>query len=298
MKHSLTLSPILLTLAACSGGASSTLAPFVKFSQIGTNRTVTIENGISNEADYTYNETSRTVTGLSNLSQGQNGATVAVSYDSSRNLGTVTLTTAGGTQISWNTATDTFGTLLINSNIDVAVSANGQNYILLANAPNLGWEYQSFGTWTTGAGTGSGKVGNLSIGSLTTGSAIPTSGTATYTGYAGGRYTDSSARDYFFSSDFTAAANYATRTLTVSTSNSTTTRDLLATAANNDINLSGTMTYAAATNSLSGTFSTADGRLNGTMKGQFYGPAAQELGGSFSAASGTEGILGAFGAKK
>ena len=162
----------------------------------------------------------------------------------------------------------------------------------------MGWDYQTFGTWVTGAGTGSGKAGNYSIGVATSGSSIPASGTATYTGSTGGRYADAGGLDYFTSSDLSAVANYATRSISLSSTGTKVTRDLLNQSTNNNLNFTGTMTYSAASNDISGTIVTTGG-LNGTTKGQFYGPSANELGGSFTATgAGLETYSGAFGAEK
>ena len=286
LKLSLALCSAIPILSACGGGGGGgggvTVAPFVSYSQVGTSTQVSVENGISNEIDYTYNVGTSTVTALTNSQTGQSGAKVVVSYDASSDLGTATLTTAGGTAISWNSATDTFGALNINNNVEAAISANGQDYTLIANPYNFGWDYQTFGTWLTGAGTGSGKAGNYSIGSPTTGASIPTTGTATYTGATGGRY----------------AANYATRSVALTSTSSVASRDLVSQSSMNAINFTGTMTYAAATNALTGAITTTGG-MNGTANGQFYGPSANELGGSFTAAGGgLELLSGAFGAKK
>jgi len=65
--------------------------------------------------------------------------------------------------------------------------------------------------------------------------------------------------------------------------------------------LSGVLTYAAGTNALSGTLTTANGSLSGPAVGQFYGPAAEELGGAFSLTSTTtsqDHVVGGFGAKR
>ena len=292
----------VLSLSACGGGgggsSASSSSPLVTFSQVGANSQVTVANGISNEVDYTYNVGTSKITTLSNYNAGQAGANVVASYDASKNIGTVKLNTAGGTSISWNTATDSIGTLLINSNVEYITSANGQNYSLIANPYDLGWDYQTFGTWVTGGGTGSGKAGNYSIGLPTSGSSIPTSGTATYTGYTGGRYSASGGEDYYTSSNLTANANYATRSITLSSTGTKVTRDLLNQFNFNNINFTGTMTYSAASNDITGTILTTSG-LNGTVKGQFYGPLANEIGGSFTATgAGIELYSGAFGAKK
>lgn len=301
VKSPLALWAAILILSACGGGGGGgggNVAPFVSYSQVGTNTEVSVENGISNEVDYTYNVGTTTLTSLTNAQRGQSGAKVVASYDTSSNIATATLTTAGGTSVSWNSATDTIGTLLLNSNIETVVSASGQNYTLIANPFDFGWNYQTFGTWLTGGGTGSGKAGNYSIGSPTTGASIPTTGTATYTGATGGRYSSAAGLDYFVSSNLSAVANYATRSVALTSTSSVVSRDLLSQSSMNALNFTGSMTYAAASNSLTGTISTTGG-LSGTAKGQFYGPNANELGGGFTASgAGLELFSGAFGAKK
>jgi hypothetical protein len=65
--------------------------------------------------------------------------------------------------------------------------------------------------------------------------------------------------------------------------------------------LSGTLTYQTQHNALSGTLTSANGLLSGPTTGQFYGPAAQELGGAFTllpAGGGTDRAFGAFGAER
>lgn len=299
MKHNFLYCAIPVFLSACGGAETTTTSPpLVAFSQVDTNSTVEISSGISNEANYTYDIAGSRVTGISNFGSGQTGAKIKASYDSSQDTGTITLTSAGGVTTSWDATTDTFGVLIINSSIDAAVSANGQDYTFMANPYDHGWDYQTFGTWVTGAGTGSGAVGNYSVGVVSTGSAIPTSGSGTYTGSTGGRYSDASGNDYFTSSTLSASANYATRSVSMTSSSTATTRDLLTSSTDANLDFTGTMTYAAATNNLSGTITTTGGS-NGTVTGHFYGPAAEELGGTFSVAPvGVEAYFGSFGADK
>ena len=62
------------------------------------------------------------------------------------------------------------------------------------------------------------------------------------------------------------------------------------------LNMTGTLTYAAGSNAFSGTVSASG--LSGQVKGQFYGPAATEIGGTFAVkGSGVTTYAGAFGAK-
>ena len=299
MKRCVLYGLIPIFLSACGGSSSTnTGAPLVNFSSTTANSTVELSGGINNEGNYTYDVAGLKLTGFSNYTSGQTGTKATVTYDANKQPTSVTLTSAGGTSTTWNSATDTFGVLRINNSVDVVISANNQNYALAANPYDFGWDYQTFGTWVTGGGTGSGTVGNYTVGSVSTGSGIPTTGSGTYTGSTGGRYSDALGNDHFTSSDLSASANFATRSVSLTSSSTATTRDLLAVSADANLDFTGTMTYTAATNNLSGTITTTGGDT-GTVKGQFYGPAAEELGGTFSLNPvGLKAFIGAFGAKK
>ena len=65
--------------------------------------------------------------------------------------------------------------------------------------------------------------------------------------------------------------------------------------------LSGTLTYQAGQNSLAGSLATSNGLMSGPVAGQFYGPSAKEVGGTFTLApanGGTDRMFGAFGAAR
>lgn len=295
-----------LFLAACGGGGggggtSATLSPFVQFSSIAVPGTTRM-NGSSQEATYTYNTGTQTVTNVSGATSPANG-TLDLTYGSSGGLPTkVNISSGAGTNISFNTANgDSIGALF--SDVDVAVSANGQNYVLTADPTFYGWDYQSFGVWLTGAGTGSGTVGAISAGAETSGSAVPTSGTATYTGVTAGRYVNATGSDFFTYSSMSAAANFAARTLAFSTSSSITSPDLGTFSSNTNLNMSGSLSYSAGSNQFSGTVNTVGGgagnaSMTGTATGKFYGPSAQEIGGTFSVSNGSAAMIGAFGGKR
>jgi hypothetical protein len=163
----------------------------------------------------------------------------------------------------------------------------------------IGWEYQTFGAWETGRGTGAGTIGAISVGAPTAGSAIPTTGDVTFTGATVGLYLDASgANDYVTASDLTVDADFAARSLAFTTANTEKIHVLTAvTSGAPDLDLSGTLTYAAGTNSFSGAL-TAAGGMSGNTQGRFYGPSAEELGGVFalSGSSGVESYAGAYGA--
>lgn len=293
---------VVLSLVGCGGGGgggSATLSPFVSWDNIQRNSTVVVE-GISQSGTYNYNSGTDRITART-IGSSSSGATYTASYDSNGDVTAVTLTPAGGSPISWRrSAGDTFGVLIINNNIDAVISADGSRYALAANPFGYGWNYQSFGVWVTGAGTGSGTYGAMSIGAATPGASIPTTGSATYTGFTGGRYINGAGEYFFTSSSMSAVTNFSTRNITFTTTNTQQTPDLQSNTItnNSNLNMSGTLTYSAATNQITGNVTTTGG-LNGTVNARFYGPSAQEIGGTFAVDSGgLEGYMGAFGGRR
>lgn len=290
------------TLGACGGGggggggSSATLAPFVKWSSVTAGNTYQI-SGDSQQGTYSWNSSTDRITAVTVGSQ-QSGAVFTETFASNGTIQSIRIQTAGGTDISFNRSTDTFGTLLINSNINAVISSDGTRYALAPEPTTVGWDYQAFGIWVTGAGTGSGTYGAASVGAATPASSVPTTGTATYTGYTGGRYVASDGTYYFTSSNMTANANFATRSISFATSNTSQTPDLLTSSTNSNLNMTGTLTYSAGSNQFTGSVSTTSG-LTGTATGRFYGPTAQEIGGTFGVTgSGTTVYGGAFGGKR
>ena len=174
------------------------------------------------------------------------------------------------------------------------------NVALVANPYALGWNYQSYGAWNEQKTGASGTISVSSFGQATPGSAVPTSGSATFTGKSSGFYVSPTGQGSIAAADVTVNANFSTRSLGFHTSATTIARDVKAPVAAPHLNLSGTLTYSAGTNAFAGTVANAGGTLSGSSKGQFYGPTAQELGGVFNLKSSTssEALTGAYGAKR
>jgi hypothetical protein len=64
---------------------------------------------------------------------------------------------------------------------------------------------------------------------------------------------------------------------------------------NGSLNMTGTLNYSPGSNQFSGAVSTAGG-MTGTAQGRFFGPAAEEIGGTFSVTGpGVQSYGGAFG---
>jgi hypothetical protein len=148
--------------------------------------------------------------------------------------------------------------------------------------------YSSLGIWdssnvSTGAITQSAVV---SYGSRTPGSDIPTTGTANYVGFMVGNAVEGS-KSYSVSALATAAANFGSRSVAFMTSGSMATDRAtnVPIADASGYNLTGTLSYAAGVNALSGTLTTANGK-SGAAAGTFYGPQAAELGVTFRVTQG------------
>jgi hypothetical protein len=163
----------------------------------------------------------------------------------------------------------------------------------------LGWEYQSFGVWNNSAAT-SGFIRASTFGASTPGSAVPTSGTAIFTGKAAGFYISPEGQSAMAAAELSVNANFNTRSLALSSSGTVITRDAKTATAAPNLDLKGTLTYAPGINSFKGSLVNSSGTMSGSSQGKFYGPAAQELGGAFTVKSPStvEAFTGAYGAKR
>lgn len=262
-------------------------------------------NGSSQQVSYTYNTATDRVTSVSAATPFSSGASFVGTYGASGGFPTkAELTSAAGTRITVDTANGgRFGYLAAFPNVSVGIAANNQDYVLTASNVAYGWDYQSFGVWTTGAGTGSGTIGAATIGAETAGSALPVSGSAVFSGVSGGHYVDSAGVSTFVGSDMTATTNFATRSIAFSTTNTRTSADLVSAISNNNLNTSGALTYSAGVNQFTGAVTSIGGgasnaAMTGSATGKFYGPTAQEIGGTFALSAGSAGYLGAFGGKR
>lgn len=300
-----------LTVAACGGGGGggggggwSTLDTFTRFSAIVPDRPTRIQ-GSSQEVPYTWDPVTEVVTSYGAPTSFGPTATADVTVDATGEFTSLDFTSAAGTKLSFRTdAGDTFGVLIVDSTVGAAISAAEDKYALYARSLDLGWDYQTFGIWATETGNASGIAGTFSLGALTPVSSIPAAGTATYLGSAGGYYVDPAGTENFTVALMTATANFGARSIGFNTAGTQQSTDLLTFTANDNLNLSGTLTYAPGVNQFTGPVTTVGGGvgnapMTGTATGSFYGPAAEEIGGGFSArGAGVSGYMGAFGGRK
>jgi hypothetical protein len=247
--------------------------------------------------------------------QATSGLTYTETVNSANIVQSNSFTSAAGTTVSFNRANgDTIQNFAVGPLANKAyyeANANLDNVAIITPASLNGWSYQSYGVWISGYSGTSGTVGGGSAGSLTTGIAIPTSGTATFTGNTAGVYVNWAGQPYLTGSNLTLTTDFAARTLAFAT---TGTQALVtggsSFVAANGLNMTGSLSYASGANLITGSIATAGqgpgsagnaaSMTGGTATGKFYGPAANEVGGTFAvrAASGVESYAGAFGAKR
>ncbi len=259
-------------------------------------------NGLSSET--TYTASGAVVSSVSTPSIPTTNTTVDISLDTAGLLSKIVITTPLSTTTLDKAAGAVFGTLIGSSgDVGVAVSQDGSKFAIYPYSPTaLGWEYQTFGVWETGRGTGSGTAGAVSVGSATSGANITSSGIAMFTGVSGGAYINASGADYLTKSLVALTTDFSARTIGFTTTSTVKalTGSLTAGTSDPNLNMSGTLTWTSGTNAFAGTVTTTGGTLSGNANGRFYGPSATEAGGVFylKPTSGVESYGGAFGAKR
>jgi hypothetical protein len=290
---------LAIVLSACGGGGGGG-------SSSTPGNVTTSYLGFSGQSAWTSNG-SGTVTSVGTFDQGTSGATYTETVNSSNIIQSSSFTSSAGTTVSFNVANgDTIANITsgtLNGLGIVSYNADLANVMITARAATNGWDYQSYGVWMSGYNSSAGTVGAASVGTLTLGSAIPTSGTGNFTGNFGGMYVTAAGTHYFAAADMAANVNFATRSIAFATTNSGIGQYVNSTfTSKSGLNMTGTLTYSAATNQFSGTTTTAGGGgvgvLTGTTTGKFYGPTATEIGGTLAVRNGLEALAGGFGGKR
>lgn len=302
--YSLLISSItVLTLTACAGGGGGG-------SSSSSNGNVTVTTtGFSGQSNWT-STADGTVTSVSPWVQGTTGLTYTETVNASNIVQSNSITSSSGTVLSFNVANgDTIATipagpLAYKSYLET--KADGNDLAIIAPSSMNGWSYQGYGIWITNLNSTSGTVGGGTTGTeFTSGIAIPTSGTGTFTGTSSGVYTNSSGIPYLTGSNMTAGVDFANRTLNFATTGTYLVSPSGWVAASG-LNTTGSLSYASGTNLVTGSnLATAGGggvsvMTGGTVTAKFYGPTANEIGGSFAvrAGAGVESYAGAFGGKR
>lgn len=155
------------------------------------------------------------------------------------------------------------------------------------------YAYQTFGVWSAKTSSGAIDAGGFSVGQVPT--SMPSGlTTASYKGqsigfFAGGTTVSTT------TSAITVNANFGAGSASIQSSG---TQDIISGASIPGLDF--TATTKVAGTRLAGSVTTSDKTLSGAIRGQFYGPNATEVGGTFQTQNTTSdtAYIGAFGAKQ
>jgi hypothetical protein len=283
-----------IALVACAGGSSSSSStsssaattPFTSWSNTTVGTPVSLSGGPSS-----------TLAIDGNSIQGISDGAATLTLNSSNNFSAISASNSAGT-VSFSSANGDNLQAGFNGNATVALN-NAQTTVgAFANPSAYGFEYQTYGAW--GAyGNATTPAYAISVGNPSPASAIPLAGAVTFTGGATGYYVDASKFGYVTNADMVAAVTFNNRSVAFSTTNTSVTGgpgapQLSAPA----LNMTGNLSYVAGVNAMTGTAATANG-MSGNMNGKFYGPAINEIGGTYAVTgSGVGSMVGGFGGKR
>jgi hypothetical protein len=229
---------------------------------------------------------SASASGLQNVSLTVNGIGGASFSEQFSAADLTTSTPVPGTSASLLSGSKTAADGSVRTLTVLDTASSNLNYTALG-----AWEYAPI------AGAASTNAAWFAFGPATRPTEIPLTGTATYNGLMVGQYADGAAI-WTVGATASAGADFANRSIVFNTSN-TQLNNPTGTLAAPTLDLSGTLSYAAGANHVTGALTTPAG-LTGGANAQFYGPAAAELGGVFFVRDGanTKQMTGSFGVKR
>ncbi len=292
-----------LLLFGCGGGGGGTGGgPLTLVSWSSIVPPATVETaGISQETEYMRSAGDSPVIETVSAPELYQFSTATFTYDADGIIERIELETPNMT-FAWDTNSDDsieYSGINIFA-IDSLEPINASNIAAAVNPEAVGWDYQTFGVWETNRQLSDpvvGYLGAMSMGAPTPQEAVPLppgpgSDQVYFNGHSNGIYVDQNGIDYYVYSDLTALVDFKPSseitTLTFETTNNykVTMESLINTRQLPDFNtndpnfaMSGTLTYSPTTNQFTGQLTTPI--MSGDTTGQFYGPAAQELGGVF-----------------
>jgi hypothetical protein len=284
-------------LSACGGGGGGSNireVPFTSFAAVQPNEAVVMQ-GTSQTASGTITTSPAGFNvDTANLNAVQDG-TLKLTYDAARSISSIDFSTPS--------ASASFVGASCASGVCSAETASSVAIVIDARAPVVGWNYQTFGVWLNQTGPATFQVGAISAGAVTTpATAVPTMGTGVFTGLASGFYVDPSGIAFATAANMSATVDFVARSVVFATTN-TTISGLNAGSAQTSatqLNLAGSLNYGSGSSQFTGSVSAPGASLTGTATGRFYGPAAEEIGGTYglSGSGPRERMIGAFGGKQ
>lgn len=230
----------------------------------------------------------------------QDGAGNVTNYTSQPGfVGTSVVVSLDGTEVSVATSTtvENGQAVVFQETLELPPTLSEFNPPLHWPQHNQSLDQSAFGGWDLPASGTAPATGTFFAFGVTDTTVIPTTGTnVTYSGrWTGIHWTVAGGATFTgldVSGAFTILVDYVARSATVTARN-----------AGGVIVLSGALNYAPATNTLTGASMTGQTGFTGSAVARFFGPAAEEFGGTFrlnqnASPSGTNVIVGSFAAKR
>lgn len=284
----------LSLLAACggsSGGSSRSAIPFSSFDELTDNGVVEIE-GHAATASFTIDRDTNTL--LLSVPSEFAGSTIQLTREDGEYVAFEIQ--ADGSQVAFDATTGD----IIRSEFGLIFGSSEENDMVAGltraarDVASAEFQHQTLGIWMQGMETGNGSVGTGSFGARTSVGNLPTTQTATYNGTGNGYVRQPDGQGFLAISEVVVTTDFSTAAITSSdTTLATLTGDLAITDAPElDFSGSGPVSGAGFSATVSG------GSVSGHADGAFYGPNAEEVGGTYRlTGSGGLDYIGAFGAK-
>jgi hypothetical protein len=314
----LVASASVLTLMACAHGSSSSSTT----TSTTSSTTSTTPTSLVPTAAGTYAGPAAV------LSVVQNGSSVTASSTGSPSADILTVMTptggntgetvilsatalGGGIPISLASQGSGAQSGLTSQNYQGSYISAGTTYSFTLNdvSATANLNYSSFGQWSISTAGSTMSTGFYGVGSPTPTASVPTTGSANYSGVAiGVAVLNQSSTGYLFNGIATLSAIFSSNTISGGISNIkafTAGQSNTPVGTLNAVNFTGGtisgngFAGSASTSSPAGTAADISG-ASGTFRGNFFGPAAQEAGGTFSLSNTTTNaiISGSFGTHK
>ena len=301
INNSFIIVVVAIFLGACGGGSSSsspsssttntpsspTIAAFTSWSAATADVPVSMAGGSSSTIDLE-----------GNISQSDSSGSATYTRDANNNFTLINPTASSGNSAIFSAALgDTLQNSFSSANTTTLNKAK-TTIGLFANPSTYSFDYQTYGVWGSyGIATGSSYA--LSDGSASPASAIPAAGGLTFTGGSTGYFVDTNKFAYQTNATMVANLSFNTRTILLMT-----TGTVIQGApdgkvnTNDNLNMTGEITYIVGTNNFIGTVTTTSG-MTGKINGKFYGPGVNEIGGTYAVyGAGIGTMVGSFGGKR
>lgn len=285
--------PMFLVACAGSGGSTSgsssssaSPTPFAIWSSVIVGKPVNFSGGSSS-----------TLAMDGTSVQGYSDGAATLTLNASNNFSAIAASNAVGSA-SFNSANGDNLQSGFDGASTVALNKAQTTVGVFANPTSYGYEYQTYGAWG-GYGNSTTPAYAVSVGNPSPASAIPLVGAVTFTGGASGYYVDASKFSYVTNANVIAAVTFDNRSVAFTTTNTSISggpgaKQLSAPS----LNMTGTLSYVAGVNAMAGTATTASG-MSGNVNGKFYGPALNEIGGTYAVNGvGIGSMVGGFGGKR